>query len=51
MLGIVANKRLPNEIRDQQIFAVESVNGLRRRTFFMQMEAETNAYLDRPRPP
>ncbi|MEP7123358.1 MAG: protein kinase [Byssovorax sp.] len=47
MLGIVANKRMPSEMREQQIIAVESVGGLRRRTFFMQMEGETNAYLGR----
>jgi serine/threonine-protein kinase len=45
MLGIVANKRLPAELRDQQTIASESVGSLRRRTFFMQMEAETQAYL------
>jgi eukaryotic-like serine/threonine-protein kinase len=45
MLSIVAHRRLPNEMRDQQLIAVESVGGRRRRTFFMQMEAETNAYI------
>ncbi len=45
MLSIVAHRRIPTEMRERQIIAVESVGGLRRRTFFMQMEAETNAYL------
>ena len=45
MLGIVAHRRMPAELRDQQIIASESVGSLRRRTFFMQMEAETQAYL------
>ena len=45
MLSIIAHQRMPSEVRDQQIIAVESVGGLRRRTFFMQMEAETNAFL------
>ena len=45
MLGIVAFKRLPAELHEQQTIAGESVGSLRRRTFFMQMEAETQAYL------
>jgi serine/threonine-protein kinase len=50
MLSIVAHKRMPLEDRDRQIIAVESVGGQRRRTFFAQMEAETNAYLERTEP-
>ena len=50
MLSIVAHKRLPSGAADQHLFAVESVGGLRRRTFFAQMEAETNAYMERSEP-
>jgi serine/threonine-protein kinase len=50
MLSIVAYQRLPTEVRDQKVIALESVGSLRRRTFFMQMEAETNAYLNLTEP-
>jgi serine/threonine-protein kinase len=50
MLTIVAHKRLPSGAADEHLVAVESVGGLRRRTFFAQMEAETNAYLERTEP-
>jgi eukaryotic-like serine/threonine-protein kinase len=45
MLTLVANQRMPEDAPDLHRIALESIGGLRRRMFFLQMEAETRGYL------
>ncbi len=45
LVGIVASRRLPEDAESREMLTYERVGSLRRRMFFMQMEAEHLAYL------